>query len=872
LKKNIDARRKRKKIENARKIQQDRKDARAQARQAEARAKRFAEAEEAKTSSVVTGISKPVAPAKSVAIEDMNLDTFLTQALTENIDEDEKNALELDENDHKLLELAEDVDEDEEDEEDEDDPQRHQAELDALKNSDPEFYKYMQEHDKELLNFKETLETDPEELAEKVRQAEDAAKTSKKSSVTVVSEKSFRNLVSRVSAKPPTINKLKKIVKIFASACAFGGFADTDDNNLKKTKTVVSDSKAFNAIITFCLSQTENLFRSVLDEAELLETKKFRARQKRVKGSKKSNKKGADNDMDEDVDEDEDEDEEKENLEAFTYSGLSKMKSWEKKWGPIAQVYAKCHHKFLTKLVDRTMIRFALKHLNQMRPIYCGLSSKYSEKILKTLIKMWATSQYDDVSIDAFVEIRGLVVAVGDSKPEILETCLKQAYLAYSKTSRFTTPRSLPRIKFLADCLSKLYALDPYTGYRYAFVYIRQLAIHLRNALISKKTPMNEKKKGKKGNKEKGTKKKSGNDRKGEGPLAEVYNWQFVNGLRVWSLLLSESAKGEESEMRPLVYPFIQVSLGVINMSTSARYWPLHLHVSKFVHIVSRATKTYVPLLPPLLSLLESPEFSKKPTPSTGRPADWRSMIRAAAGVITTRRYQEEAVRRTLALLAEHLGSFAYSIALPELVAPAIARLKSIGRKVGKPPAMKKQVGALAAVLKESAEFIRGLRSTMSPDLGTTPKALVEKGVCPIDTFREESKGKMSPLERYVETLERAEADRERVEEELENQRDNEKKKNKKKKRKKKASVEDENEDEKEDGMEIEEDAERMEENTRVKKKRRLDEHDDDDDEDEDEEDIVEEFRLEDEGEDDDVEDEEDEDDDDDDDDDDEDD
>jgi nucleolar complex protein 2 len=51
----------------------------------------------------------------------------------------------------------------------------------------------------------------------------------------------------------------------------------------------------------------------------------------------------------------------------------------------------------------------------------------------------------------------------------------------------------------------EIYRLDPTESYQHAFVYIRQLAIHLRGAIVTKKKES----------------------------FAQVYNWQFLSSLKV---------------------------------------------------------------------------------------------------------------------------------------------------------------------------------------------------------------------------------------------------------------------------------------------------------------------------------------------------
>lgn len=83
----------------------------------------------------------------------------------------------------------------------------------------------------------------------------------------------------------------------------------------------------------------------------------------------------------------------------------------------------------------------------------------------------------------------------------------------------------------LQTSLVELIKMDVAIGYQMCFVYIRQLAVTLRNAHTTSN----------------------------RSDQQSIINWQFLRSVQLWNQLLCD-----ESSLKPLVYPLVQICLSCI--------------------------------------------------------------------------------------------------------------------------------------------------------------------------------------------------------------------------------------------------------------------------------------------------------------------
>jgi len=693
---------------------------------------------------------------KAPPMADMDVDEFMDGAFLEDDEEEEAEeerkqrkaadkALQDEEGDEE--EDEEDEGEDDEEEADEDDEaallaeiEAHEAELRNLEKSDPEFFKHLQEHDQELLNFsKEEImgakrggHGDEEGEEADGMDEDDEEDAGQKAEVLTLAS---LNQLKRQVLVHGSLKGLKALVRAFRSAAYMGDAsnAGSKDEQEKrrhsqqqqqqhqlKNQVAIHDSRVFNELIRFTLKEAANIF-----------AKQFKPVAPTQDGKASKKKKQVDD-----------------TTTQSSLTHLDRHPRWSRV-GPVLKAFLSSFLHLLQSLPNSNpkMARFVLGVLEGFVVLFEPFP-KIANQLLKQLLAIWSSAERD-VRIEAFLRIRQMAIelttgvgtmAHSRGGESMLELALKGLYLTFVRHSKFVTQLNQPVMDFMSNCVVELYGLDPTLSYQHAFVYIRQLAIHLRQALMAKKKDSHR----------------------------MVYNWNYISCLRVWSKVLaahgqpaSTGAGGATSNdnLSALVYPFVQVCLGTLTVLPSSRYFPLRFQVVNFLLPLCRATRVFVPLAPHLLSVLSAPELGRKPVASTRKVQDIRFQLRASKHVIATKNYQESCVGEALSLLLHYFALYSHSIAFNELVIPALKSLKRTMKELAI-PRIRKQVQNLVLKLEHNMQWITEKRNASN----IAPKDLLapRDGVDAMQTFKSDStsssthkKGPasasaQSPLDKYV--------------------------------------------------------------------------------------------------------------------------
>ncbi|EFW99414.1 ribosome assembly protein [Grosmannia clavigera kw1407] len=466
----------------------------------------------------------------------------------------------------------------------------------------------------------------------------------------------------------------------------------------------------------------------------------------------------------------------------------------------------------LGTLSDDGTLKLTLSALTPLLP-YLLSFRKLLKHVIKTVVAFWAQPASSETTrITAFLVLRRLVV-IGDKG--VREAVLKATYLGLVQGCRTTNANTLAGIHLMKNSAAELWGIDPAIGYTTAFAAIRQLAIHLRNSIVHNQN----------------------------NAFRVVYNWQYVHSLDFWSVVLAEHCSplreaeghsgGSGSQLKLLVYPLVQVTLGAMRLIPTAMYFPLRFQLFRSLLRVSRATGTYIPLAPLLLEVLSSAEM-KKGGRSAGadvKELDFAVAYKAPKSYLRTTVYQTAVGEQVVELLSEYFALWATSIAFPELALPVVIMLKRWlkearkrggssssshgrgGKGSGYRPNSKVIAGLVLLVqkLEANAKFIEDRRARVD----FAPRDRTQ-----VDAFLKDFDWQKTPVGAFVMTQRQLNADKQRGLAEA--RKEDAQKRLEEKKQVREEMVVDEEEEEDEEDEEGEEDEE---------------DGDDDDDEDEEEED-----------------------------------
>ncbi|NXP58780.1 NOC2L protein, partial [Chloropsis cyanopogon] len=380
----------------------------------------------------------------------------------------------------------------------------HKDQLSRLKDRDPEFYKFLEENDRRLLDFdasdsseeEEALHRPPDTLEEASDEDEDDEDEEqgkvkrKKVSLIHVSLKMVEEW-KKAAQRNLTPKLFHEITQAYKAAVA----TTKGDSGGDPSKFQVTDTAVFNALVSFCIRDLfHHLHKLLLPKAPKNKLKMVLPSTSPLWGKLR--------------------------LDIKVYLGCTIQ---------VRNTIIFClggHSLYLSPLLK---VSLALAEICTFSSSSCvqtpqslELQVPYSWRSQAQCGHTWEGQRSPGMLFAPFH------VVLSHPLPQ------QQMYIAFVKNSRFTSPNALPMISFMQRTLTEMLALDSHGSYQHSFIYIRQLAIHLRSAMTLRKKEN----------------------------FQSVYNWQYIHCLYFWCRVLSTIHPSEV--MEPLIYPLTQVIIGCI--------------------------------------------------------------------------------------------------------------------------------------------------------------------------------------------------------------------------------------------------------------------------------------------------------------------
>ncbi|KAF2454711.1 Noc2p family-domain-containing protein [Lineolata rhizophorae] len=323
-------------------------------------------------------------------------------------------------------------------EEESEDETAHKEQLEKLAEKDPEFFKYLQENDDELLNFDDDADLDGLQLSES-EDEETPTKKRKKGNVDAgEDERAPDNEITKafVHKWRDAIHNKQSLRATKEVMLAFRAAVHVNDEG-KQFKYTISNPDVYHELLVTAMECIPKVVRHHMPLKE-------------------------------------------------TAGGKVRVSTDSKKYKNLAPLLKSHTHSvtvLLETLSDGATQRRTLSSVELLLP-YLLSFKKAIRELSRVVVEIWSDSGNTEASrLAAFLVLRKLVV-IGD--PGIKESVLKASYQGLVKGSRVTTIHTINGINLMKNSAAELWGIDANIGYTSGFTYIRQLAIHLRTSITNR--------------------------------------------------------------------------------------------------------------------------------------------------------------------------------------------------------------------------------------------------------------------------------------------------------------------------------------------------------------------------------------------------
>ncbi|ORE01527.1 Noc2-domain-containing protein [Rhizopus microsporus var. microsporus] len=333
-----------------------------------------------------------------------------------------------------------------------------------------------------------------------------------------------------------------------------------------------------------------------------------------------------------------------------------KTKNWPKLEKAIRLFLNNCV-RFLRELSDDDIIQYVLQQLEPCT-LYFGPFPKILTEYLRVLLDRWSdVGLSEETRQCCYRAVRQLGTAALDAnRKNHMPNVLKGVYLVFAHRATKLNETSFSVIQQMLEEAADLYTVDHQLSYEHAHVYISQLADHLKKAKKEKTVES----------------------------FKRIYTWQYISCLDFWANVISvtcDPTTGETSPMQAVVHPLVDLCLHTMRLNPVSQFLPLRIHLIRTLITFIDSTGYYIPLASYLYETLSEEVFKGRSKQADLPEFNWNLHLKTPKSYLQTKEYQDAVYNAAYDCLLDFYACLGLSIAFPELVIPAVDKLKEFASR-----------------------------------------------------------------------------------------------------------------------------------------------------------------------------------------------
>ena len=290
---------------------------------------------------------------------------------------------------------------------------------------------------------------------------------------------------------------------------------------------------------------------------------------------------------------------------------------------------------------------FLLRSIEPYIPLLTPMP-RLCKNFMKLLLELWSQGPLPgadqfNLRAHAFLRFRQIAITLPGA---FTEEAFRSIYLTYARCAKTFSEMTASSVLFMMTCIAELYSCDLVQAYQQGFLYIRQLALHLRTAVM-KKTSEN---------------------------VRQVTSWQYLNCLRLWTRVVS--SQPAEDELGALSFPLSQVLFGVMSLAESMYLTPLKFHLTSCAQLLAAHCRTFLPTAAKMVDILESQDITSKSVASTDAPPLLNYCVKLPTDSLSRAPVRDLVVQEAITLLRHDAEIYRYHVGFPEYAMLTIRKLR----------------------------------------------------------------------------------------------------------------------------------------------------------------------------------------------------